>query len=159
MASQHIPVTGGCLCGAVRYESKKPPVQVLYCHCKKCQKNYGGLFHASIKLAGSTFQFTKGELKYYRATNFAKRSFCAKCGSPIAFLYEGNPNVWILIGSLDYPEDWPLIKDASWGPSGHWYIESKVPWFDINDGLPQHSEAPGAVAAQRYADVSSSDDG
>jgi hypothetical protein len=57
-----------------------------------------------------------------------------------------------------YPEDRPFIKDASWGPSGHWYIESKVPWFDMNDGLPQHSEARGAVAAQQYVDNGSSDD-
>ena len=66
------------------------------------------------------------------------------------FLYEGNPNVWVLVGSLDHPEDWPLTKDAAWGQSGHWYVETKVPWYEIIDGLPQRGEAPGAVAAQPH---------
>ena len=66
-----------------------------------------------------------------------KRGFCTDCGSPIVFLYEGNPNVWVLVGSLDHPGDWPLTKDARWGQSAHWYIETKVPWYEITDGLPQ----------------------
>ena len=51
-------------------------------------------------------------------------------------LYEGNPNVWVLVGSLNHPEDWPLTKDAAWTQSGHWYVETKVPWYEITDGLP-----------------------
>lgn len=145
MASQHIPVTGGCLCGAVRYESKEPPIRGFYCHCTICQKNYGGLFQATVQFSGSVVQFTKGELKYYRASNFAKRGFCAECGSPIVFLYEGNPHVWILIGSLDHREDWPFTKDASWGRSEHWYIETKVPWYEIGDGLPQKPSESAVV--------------
>jgi hypothetical protein len=150
MSRQHVPVTGGCLCGAVRYEAKEPPLQGFYCHCRICQRNYGSLFPATLKFLGSSFRITRGDLKYYRSTIFAKRGFCAECGSPIVFSYEGNPNTWILIGSLDHPEDWPLTKDASWGPSGHWYFEAKVPWYDINDGLPHFSEAPAAIAAQHH---------
>ncbi len=157
MASLHIPVTGGCLCGAVRYELKEPPIRGFYCHCTICQKNYGGLFQATVQFSGSDFQFTKGEPKYYRASNFAKRGFCAECGSPIVFLYEGNPNVWILIGSLDHREDWPFTKDASWGQSEHWYIETKVPWYEISDGLPQKPSEAAVVmkAAMEHAAQSS----
>jgi len=145
MASQHIPVTGGCLCGAVRYESKEPPIQGYYCHCTMCQKNYGGLFSATVSFPRSTFKFTKGELKYYRASSFAKRGFCADCGSPVAYFYEGNPDVWIKIGSLDHPEDWPMTKDASWGRSIHWHTDTKVPWYEISDGLPQPTSASEAL--------------
>ena len=63
MPSQHIPVTGGCLCGAVRYESKDPPIQGFYCHCTICQRSYGGLFQATVKFTRSALQFTKGEVK------------------------------------------------------------------------------------------------
>lgn len=150
MASQHIPVTGGCTCGAVRYEAADPPTQGFYCHCTICQKSYGGLFQATVKFDGRTFRLTKGELKHYRSSDFAKRGFCTDCGSPIVFLYEGNPNVWVLVGSLDHPGDWPLTKDARWGQSAHWYIETKVPWYEITDGLPQRGEAPAAVAAQLH---------
>ncbi len=137
MANQLVPVTGGCLCGAVRFESTAPPIRGFYCHCTICQKNYGGLFQATVKFAGSAFAFAKGEPKYYRSSEFARRGFCAECGSPIMFEYDGNPDIWVLIGSLDHPKDWPLTKDAPWGQTEHVCIESKVLWYEINDGLPQ----------------------
>lgn len=79
------------------------------------------------------------------------RGFCAECGSPIVFQYEGNSNLWILVGSLDYPTDWPMRKDEPWGQVNHWYIESKVSWYEINDGLPQRGEMPPASAAKLQA--------
>ena len=159
MANQHVPVTGGCLCGAVRYESTAPPIKGYYCHCTTCQKNYGGLFQAMVKFAGSAFAFTKGEPKYYRSSAFARRGFCAACGSPLVFVYDGNPDAWILFGSLDHPEDWPLTRDAAWGQTEHVFIKSKVPWYEINDGLPQNqvlsSEMVARAAAIEYAARSS----
>jgi hypothetical protein len=122
-----------------------------------CQKSYGGLFQATLKFTGTCFQYTRGEPKYYRSSGFAKRGFCAECGSPIVFLYEGNPNLWVLVGSLDHPADWPLRKDASWGESNHWYIESKVSWYEVNDALPQRGEPPPASVARLYVSHSSSD--
>ena len=150
MTSQHVPVTGGCLCGAVRYEAKDPPVQGFFCHCSTCRKSYGGLFQVTLKFNGQSFQITRGELRYYCSSDFAKRGYCAGCGSPIVFLYEGNPNVWVLVGSLDHPEDWPLTKEAPWGHSGHCYVETKVSWYEITDGLPQCGEVPGAIAAKLH---------
>ena len=151
MPSQHIPVTGGCLCGAVRYESKEPPMQGYICHCTMCRKYSGGLFSATICFSGTAFAFTKGELRYYRSSRFGKRGFCAECGSPVAFFYEGNPRVWIKIGSLDHPEDWPMTKDAPWGRSAHAHTDTKVPWYEISDGLPQSTNAwEEAEAAKGY---------
>lgn len=147
MASQHIPVTGKCLCGAVRFESKEPPFEGVYCHCTICQRAWGGLYGAALRIPGSGFRFTKGEPKHYRATNFAKRGFCGECGSPLTFDYEGISDVWILIGSLDHPEDWPMTKDASWGQSHHNDVEFKVPWEEINDGVP-HSTSASKVAVK-----------
>ena len=129
MSSQHIPVTGGCLCEAVRYRLDAPPVVGCLCHCTRCQSSYGGLLQVTVKFTNSAFQITKGKLKFYASSNFGKRGFCAKCGSPIVFQYEGNSSAWVLIGSLDHPEDWPLIKDASWGEAAHVYIDSKIPWY------------------------------
>ncbi|MFO1071764.1 MAG: GFA family protein [Geminicoccaceae bacterium] len=151
MAGEHVPVTGGCLCGAVRFASGEPPVQGFYCHCGICRKSYGGLYQATVKFTASAFAFTRGRPRYYRSSGFARRGFCAACGSPLVFRYAGNPATWVLIGSLDHPEDWPLTGDATWGRSAHWYVETKVPWHKLDDGLPLHGEAPGAAAAQRHA--------
>jgi hypothetical protein len=137
MNNQHIPVTGGCLCGLTRFESKEVPFQGYFCHCTICQRAYGGLFSATLRVPGSGFRFTKGEPKYYRATNFAKRGFCANCGSPMPFFYEGISDVWIKIGSLDHPEDWPMTKDAPWGHSEHIHVDTRVAWERISDGLPE----------------------
>jgi hypothetical protein len=113
-----------------------------------CRKNYGGLYQATVKFSGSGFRYTSGDPKYHRSSSYARRAFCAECGSPIAFLYDGNPALWVLIGSLDHPEDWPLTKDAEWGQSGHWLVEYKVTWEQISDGLPQHGEPPSGAAAR-----------
>ena len=64
---------------------------------------------AGVKFSGAAFGLTSGELCYYRSSQFARRGFCATCGSPIAFRYDGNPDYWVLLGSLDRPDDWPLL--------------------------------------------------
>lgn len=153
MANQHIPVTGGCLCGAVRYESKEPPTEGYYCHCTMCRKHYGGLFAAAVRIPGVALEFTKSQPKYYRSSAWAKRGFCSDCGSPVAFFFEGDPDAWISVGSLDHPEDWPMTKHASWGQSIHVFIDTKIPWYEISDGLPQResdvlSEAARACVAR-----------
>jgi len=98
-------------------------------------------------LTFSAFRFTKGEPRYYRASSFGKRGFCVECGSPMVFFYEGNPDVWIKIGSLDHPEHWPMTKDAAWGRSTHAHTDTKIPWYEISDGLPQSTSAWPEVAA------------
>jgi hypothetical protein len=45
----------------------------------------------------------------------------------MVFFYEGNPRVWIKIGSLDHPEDWPMTKDAAWGRSIHAHTDTHIP--------------------------------
>ena len=130
MGEKTMPVTGGCLCGAVRYESPQPPNWVGYCHCRMCQQAYGALYGLFAQLQGEAFRFTQGEPTYYQSSPLAKRGFCTNCGSPVDFWYEGNPDPGVLIGTLDHPEDWPPDR-------GHNGIESKVPWHVITDDLPQ----------------------
>ena len=151
MSVPHVPVTGGCLCGAVRYESKQAPIRGYICHCTMCRRNYG-LFGATLRFPGPAFKVTQGALKSYGASKYAKRCFCADCGTPVAYFYAGNPDVWISIGSLDHPEDWPVTKDASWGPSEHVYVDEKIPWYEIGDGLPQLTSASKMLltAARTY---------
>ncbi len=129
MGEKTMPVTGGCLCGAIRYESTEPPNWVKYCHCRICQQAYGGLYAVGLEFPGEAFRYTKGEVTYYRSSSWAKRGFCANCGSPVDHLYVNDPDPIVCIGTLDHPEDWP--------PGSHVGIESKVPWYVISDDLPQ----------------------
>ena len=129
MGEKTMPVTGGCLCGAIRYESTEPPNWVVCCHCRICQQAYGGLFGIGLEFPGKAFRYTKGEVTYYQSSSWSKRGFCANCGSPVDMWYKDDPDGIVFIGTLDHPEDWPQEK--------HVGIESKVSWYVINDGLPQ----------------------
>src|ERR1700693_3208306 len=78
--------TGGCLCGAVRYESEGEPVFALQCHCRDCQRSSGTAYIAAIRVPSAGFRISKGTPKRYVATadsgNEISRVFCGDCGSP-----------------------------------------------------------------------------
>ena len=143
MGEKTVPVTGGCLCGAIRYESTVPPNWVGYCHCRMCQQAYGALFGLFAAFPGEAFRYTQGEPTYYQSSSWATRYFCAKCGSPIGMAFVDDPAPCVLIGTLDHPEDWPPDQR-------HSGIESKVPWHNITDDLPQiRSDEMESVAAAK----------
>ncbi len=150
MGDKTMPVTGGCLCGAVRYESSESPVDVSYCHCRMCQRSSGNAFGTFASFRRDAFRFTRGEPKLYKSSAFAERGFCAECGTPLIFWYltpgSLSEEIGVPIGSLDHPED------AS--PKSHWGIESQIPWLTIDDGLPRTrtEEDPDFIARSTAVD-------
>jgi len=127
LAGREVTITGGCLCGKVRYEAMKPPFRAGYCHCRDCQRALGNLFGPSVMFKQSDFHFTQGALKWWEGP-LANRGFCGECGSPIAFQYRGADHITIWVGSLDHPENFE--------PEAHWGTESRLPWVSIHTGLP-----------------------
>lgn len=128
MGVKTLPVTGGCLCGAVRYQLTEPPEGGACCHCRMCQKSCGNPYFASAYISVKSFQFTKGEPKYYRSSTYVERGFCAACGTPLIFR-DGTDLHAIYIGTLDHPEEWPPTIN-------HLGMESRIPWDTIHDDLP-----------------------
>src|SRR5262245_20792872 len=94
----NLPIIGGCLCGAVRYEALVPPSKGAYCHCDLFKKSYGGLFMAGLGFKCSGFRFVLGSPIYHRSSTIARRGFCADCGSPLVFIFDGDDEVWVLLG-------------------------------------------------------------
>lgn len=134
---------GGCLCGAVRYESDVPPHTAGYCHCRMCQRSSGGTCGVFAVFAVEAFRFTRGAPKVYRSSDRAERGFCADCGAPLTFRYLTDPApdwLGITVGSLDAPDS----VEVKW----HTGVESVIPWHRIDDGLPRTrtSEDPGLAA-------------
>ena len=122
--------TGGCLCGAVRYEASVAPANSHYCHCRMCQRATGNVFGMFVMFPMDKFRFTGAAPKRYRASAFAERGFCGGCGTPLLFQYDNHRDrIGITLGSLDHPEDAP--------PERHIGVESHVPWLKLDDGLPQ----------------------
>ena len=129
------PVTGGCLCGAVRFEGEAFMRAAYYCHCTICQKNAGAPFEIGVLIKTGTLHFTKGAPTYYQSSSFGKRGFCAVCGSrllwaPMDFKDEWGTNVAVC--ALDNP--------AEVRPRCHTYTDTKLPWLHIHDGLPGFAE-------------------
>jgi DNA-binding SARP family transcriptional activator len=78
-------ITGGCLCGDIRYEISEPAIDSDICHCRMCQKATGGQVVAGVTVSRKAFRFTKGEPKYYKSSPLAERGFCANCGSSLNY--------------------------------------------------------------------------
>src|SRR3954469_1257613 len=98
--------TGGCLCGAVRYESEGDPIFSLQCHCRDCQRSSGTAFIAAMRVPASGFRITQGEPKRYvgkaDSGNAITRAFCGECGSPLYVQVATRPDiVGLRVGTLD----------------------------------------------------------
>ena len=140
-------VTGGCLCGALRYESSEPPINAGICHCRMCQKSTGSAFMVIAGFPRTAFRFTKGEPKLYRSSSIKDKGFCADCGSVLFDQYlvrtgVSDPDlVWVQLGTLDHPEAVSI--------KFHTGVESQLPWVHFEDGLPRDrcDEDPGLAAA------------
>lgn len=102
------PITGGCGCGAIRYEYSGDPVVAFNCHCRDCQHSSGSAFAPIFIVWEASFRLLSGEPKYHaklsdRGTTM-HRGFCAECGSPLTLLEPHRPKFVILqAASLDDP--------------------------------------------------------
>jgi hypothetical protein len=78
MSDKTMPIAGGCLCGATRFEATEPPSHVGYCHCRMCRKAYGhtsGIFVMFVGAQTGALRFTKGEPKYHKSSALPERAF------------------------------------------------------------------------------------
>ena len=144
MSEKTMPITGGCLCGAVRYEASEAPFSVCYCHCRLCQQTSGSVAAVGAVFRKETIRFTRGEPKLYKSSEIAERGFCARSGSRLVYRPFSTDWISIDIGSLDHPEDWP--------PNEHRAVESQLPWLTIADDLPRtRTEDQGNISEFKAA--------
>jgi hypothetical protein len=116
--------TGGCLCGAVRYEITGEPTRVTYCHCSRCRRWHGHVgAWIAVDRAGIRLVDQRG-LKWFEA----KRGFCGECGSSLFWDEAGDPKLAICPGTVDAPTE--LTSKA------HIYVASKGDYYELpDDGL------------------------
>ena len=130
-----IPVSGGCLCGAVRFEGQAFTRSAYYCHCTICQKSAGAPFEIgdlsnpglcdSLKASRPIISppvSENGDIAPYVVLAF--------CGRPMDVKDEWTTNVAVC--SLDKPGD---VR-----PCCHTYTDTMLPWLNIADGLPRFTE-------------------
>ena len=95
-------LTGGCRCGAIRYDHKIPG-RPCVCHCRMCQKASGNIFGTFAGVESQYFELTRGELSYFQSSDKGDRCFCNKCGTPLAWRDRVDPWISVTIGSLNDP--------------------------------------------------------
>ncbi len=123
------PLTGGCLCGRVRWIAEAPVLHRVHCHCSLCRRASGAVEVPWVTVARDRFRWTGAEPALYRSTASAERSFCPTCGSKITFVHDDLPDeVDIAVGSLDDVEQgYPLLQIHG---------ESRVAWLSVDPHLP-----------------------
>ena len=140
-----LPITGGSLCGAVRFEGEAFLRSAYYCHCTICQKTSGEPFEIGVPIKTGTLRFTKGEPTYYQSSSFGRRGFCAACGSRLVWAPVDTIDEWgtnVSVCSLDHPAD---VR-----PRYHTYADTKLPWLDVPDGLPRFTEQDMQSLIERW---------
>ena len=127
--------TGGCLCGAVRFEADVTTTENWYCHCRMCQRSTGSVVSSSAIVPKSRLRITKGTPKFYQSSKHVERGFCSDCGSPMFFRPIKENWLSVFSGTLDDPELAP--------PHGHYGVESWVSWLKIEDDLKKECTQEG----------------
>jgi hypothetical protein len=129
-------LTGGCLCGSVRFRSSSVPRQSTLCHCTSCRRASGAHSLGWAAVATGDFEFTAGAPVEYRSSPLVTRTFCGACGSPLTYRHGDWPEIVdVAIGSLDSPGDFP--------PVDHIWMSDAVTWDRPADGLTQYQKERG----------------
>jgi hypothetical protein len=126
--------TGGCLCGAVRYEVRGPLREVLMCHCQECRRWHGHVSASTAARRADLVLLEDRGLRWISSPSSdasARRGFCAECGSSLFWDPPRRDAVSISAGTLDGRTG---LRTAA-----HWYVSQTGDYYDLpDDGLPRH---------------------
>jgi hypothetical protein len=130
-AGSNRTLAGKCLCGAVHYAVADEFVYALNCHCSNCRRATGSAFKPLAGIKRQKLGITQGEDKLLLfGGESAHDARCKVCGSLLYSVVRDGAFVHVTLGTL---VDAPTMR-----PTAHIFVESKAPWFEITDDLPQH---------------------
>lgn len=125
--------TGGCHCGRLRYVFEAPLQDIAHCHCSICRRTTGGIVTTWLTLPMTSFRWTHGSAAAYASSASCTRYFCAHCGCHLTLFTAHSPDsLDITVASLDHPER--AVADR------HIWIDSRLPWLHLDEGLPEERE-------------------
>ncbi len=129
-------LTGGCGCGAVRFELTEPLTSASYCHCTRCQRRSGTGASANGRAHPGSLQILTGEdrMRAWKPEGGWEKWFCGDCGSALFSRSPDDPDqVGVRLGALDCD---PGIR-----PAHRQFVAYAVSWESLpDDGLPRHPE-------------------
>lgn len=125
-------LTGGCACGAVRYEVNGEALRIGVCHCKQCQRRTGSAFGMGCFFTKDGVKVTQGTTRAYErisdAGNRVRFQFCTSCGSTVMWETEALPQAFGIAGGT--------LDDTDWiEPKLHVWAKEAQSWFEFPDGV------------------------
>ncbi|KAL5346139.1 hypothetical protein ACLOAV_009172 [Pseudogymnoascus australis] len=146
-AYENVVLRGGCRCGNITYTSTALPSSMGHCHCLACRQASGSPYQTFASFPTDSLTWTthtsrglsigntsdESGLTTYEANPWARRGFCANCGSPMRLHAATSPG-WmsIVAGSIDEGS----VKGELTKPTEHIFLKEKAGWFDLpEDGL------------------------
>jgi hypothetical protein len=133
--------TGGCACGAIRYEISDEPIMMSDCQCRDCQRQSGTGHGSYVAFPDRKKVKLEGEAKHWTLVgdsgNPKTRAFCPTCGVPLHVMFSAAPDVFIIhTASLDDP--------SRYKPQLVTYTVSGYAWDCIDPALPRFDKMPPA---------------
>lgn len=124
-------MSGGCFCGAIRYQCDDEVFNATTCHCPSCRRTSGAAAVAWFSVPASGFHLTSGEPAELRSSPEVTRTFCRSCGTQLTYQHANYPDeIDVTICSLDDP--------GSVAPDDHTQTSHRLDWNLIADGKPQY---------------------
>ncbi len=120
--------TGGCLCGAVRYQVTGAMRPVVLCHCGQCRRTHGHVAAYSSVLWQQVTLLEERGLKWFPSSDIARRGFCQDCGASLFWEPRGEGRIDIAAGSLDLPSGLSTV--------GQIFVEDAGDYYKVDDNLP-----------------------
>jgi hypothetical protein len=127
---------GHCYCGKVRFEASGPVRNLCICHCESCRRAAGAAFVAWGTVNADLFRVLCGDTAVVRTSTDVERTFCTNCGSTLTYGHT------LRAGELDFTLV-SLDDPSSLAPQMHIWVQDKLPWIALSDGLPQFQTVPG----------------
>ncbi len=124
--------TGGCNCGAVKYEVHGPLGPVTNCHCGQCRRFHGHVGAYTVARRDAFALLEQGRLKWFRSSEQTRRGFCETCGSSLFWQSVDDDEIYIAAGTLDEAGGLKTVA--------HIFVAHKGAYYDIDDGLTQFPE-------------------
>src|SRR6218665_518669 len=122
--------TGGCQCGAVRFRLHGEIGRPSICHCRMCQKAFGGFFGPLVTAPEDGLEWTRNEPNYFQSSVNIARGFCASCGTPLTYRHPGG--LEIAIGAFDDRSDLAPQIQVNYA--------ARIPWVTTIYDQPVHED-------------------
>ena len=129
-------LSGGCHCGAVRYEIEGDALTHALCHCTDCRRHAGAPMVSWTMYGKDAVKVTKGNPKIYRSSQHGYRHFCADCGTGLFYVNDEMLPGIIDIQSATYddPDSVP--------PRAHIQVAERIGWMERAHELPAFERYP-----------------